>query len=114
MPRLRRSTCWPKAMKIGKLELGIVGRKTEEVESGLLRLTGLSVKEMREALAHPCLASTVAAALLPFLDAPMERITLARAIAADDLHKVQLRVRKLYDALLDPRPKGARRAAKEG
>lgn len=89
-------------MKIGKLVLDTVERTVEEVEAGLLHMTGIAVHEMHVALAYPCLAGTVAAALLPLLAEPIERHALAEAIAAHGIDDVRAKVRALYDDLMKP------------
>lgn len=89
-------------MKIGKLAFDTVERKVGEVEAGLLQMTGIAVHEMHVVLAYPCLAGTVAAALLPLLVEPIERHALAEAIAAHGVDDVRAKVRALYDGLMKP------------
>lgn len=97
-------------MKIGKQTLKLVERKPEEVDAGLLQLTGCGFAEIREALAYPMIAGTVAAALLPLLAEPIERHALAQAIAEAGVDDVRQQVRAAYDGLA---PKEAPRAGKE-
>jgi hypothetical protein len=94
-------------MKIGKLSLETVERNVGEVDVGLLASTGLSAREMRNALGYYCAPGVVASAVVPMLKDPPHRAELARAIAAEDVNKVRPQVRKLYDELLAEAPAAA-------
>jgi hypothetical protein len=88
-------------MKVGKLNLELV-KQPVDLEQQLLDLTGCAPATIAEHLAHPCLASAVASALLPFVksDAEGQRISrheLAQAIAGAGVDEVRARVHALYE-----------------
>jgi hypothetical protein len=88
-------------MKIGKLSLAL-DKQPVDLEQQLLDLTGCAPAAIVDTLAHPCLASTVASALLPFVKsegeaARISRQELAEAIAAAGVNEVRAEVRKLYE-----------------
>jgi hypothetical protein len=95
-------------MKIGKLSLVLLAQP-RDVEEQLVGLTGCSRAELTGLLAGPVLASTVAAALLPFVSEPPALADLARAITESGLDEARLQVLALVQGgdVPAPKPKGA-------
>jgi hypothetical protein len=86
-------------IRIGDLALETAA--PDDLGGRLRALTGLSVAEMHRQLGGFPIASTVAAALLPFLVAPMERSDLAGIIAANGVRATGKAVQALYAAALE-------------
>jgi hypothetical protein len=89
-------------IRIGDLALETAA--PDDLGGRLRALTGLSVAEMHRQLGGFPIASTVAAALQPFLVAPMERSDLAGIIAAGGVRATGRAVQQLYAAALEGGP----------
>lgn len=100
-------------MRIGSLKLQLA--RPENLDELLLAMTGCSAEETCAHLRSPCIASTVAGALLPFIagEKPV-RHSLAEAIAAAGLDEVRRRVLELYEAAPAGEPAATRKGGTSG
>lgn len=84
-------------IRIGSLKLEAA--VPDDLHRRLLASTGCSIAEIAAIVASPCIAGSVAAALLPLLVEALPKAELACLIAADGIDAVRRRVARIYAAL---------------
>jgi hypothetical protein len=72
----------------------------EDLDDRLGILAGVSSAEMHRILTGPCIASTIAAAVMAFVAEPPPRAELARAIAKEGANKVRREILAVYAEVL--------------